>query len=313
LTTLAASLALLVGLALLVVAADTFVGAAELLAVRRRWSPAVIGAVIVGFGTSLPELVTSVLAAFAGAPDIAVGNAAGSNVANLTLILGLAALVAPLRAGPTRPRRDAALAAAASVALLAAALGGVVGTFEAVGLVLAIVGLSAWQAAVGRTEHLEVPVDTGGAHAGLRVVGGLVGVLAGAQLLVWGATTVAERFGVPTIVIGSVLVAVGTSLPELATAIASARRGQTELLVGNLLGSNLFNALAVVGAAALVARTRGVPLEVAPAAMVVVVAAAVVTVLVGAWLAWRPAVPRWAGAALVVSYVASVPVLLRLG
>jgi cation:H+ antiporter len=306
--------ALLVGLGLLVVAADVFVGAAELVAMRRRWSPAVIGAVVVGFGTSLPELVTSVLAAFAGEADLAVGNAAGSNVANLLLILGLAALVAPLRARAAPPRRDAAIAGTAGVLLLLVSLDGGIGVLDAAILLTAILGLTAWQAAAGRTQPTEVGVSASGAvHLPLRLAGGLLGVLVGAQLLVVGATRIAEQLGVPSIVVGAVLVAIGTSLPELATAIASARRGQTELLVGNLLGSNTFNALAVVGSAALVTTVRGGDLEVATSARTVVVAAAVTTLVVGGLLAWRPQVGRLGGALLVAAYLAAVPALLAIG
>jgi cation:H+ antiporter len=306
--------ALLAGLGLLVVAADVFVGAAELVAVRRRWSPAVIGAVVVGFGTSLPELVTSVLAAFAGEADLAVGNAAGSNVANLLLILGLAALVAPLRAGAAPPRRDASIAATAGLVLLLVSLDGAIRALDAALLLAVILGLTLWQAAAGRAHPTEVGVSVSGpVHLRLRLLGGLVGVLVGAQLLVVGATRIAEQLGVPSIVVGAVLVAIGTSLPELATAIASARRGQTELLVGNLLGSNAFNALAVVGSAALVTAVRGADLEVAASARSVVVAATVTTLVVGGWLAWRPQVGRWAGAALVAAYLAAVPALLAIG
>jgi cation:H+ antiporter len=319
-----AVLALVVGLVLLVRSADTFVAGAEAVALRLGWSRAVIGAVVVGFGTSLPELVTSVLAAFGGQPDLALGNAAGSNVANLLLILGVAALVAPIVGAPHQaPRRDAVIAGAASVALVLVALDGRIGTAEGAILVGLLVAAVVWQvrgstrrpanagAANGGallTEDLPLPVPD--RLVGPRVVGGLVGVLVGAQLLVAGATDLAEQAGLPQIVIGSVLVAVGTSLPELATAIASARRGQVELLLGNLLGSNAFNALMVVGTSAVVAGVRGDGFPVDGAALGVVVAAAVVTVVAAFLLARRPVVSRPAGAALVALHVASVPVLL---
>jgi cation:H+ antiporter len=319
-----AVLALVVGLVLLVRSADTFVEGAEAVALRLGWSRAVIGAVVVGFGTSLPELVTSVLAAFGGQPDLALGNAAGSNVANLLLILGVAALVAPIVGAPHQaPRRDAVIAGAASIALLFVALDGRIGTVEGAILVGLLVAAVLWQVRGSTTRATVTGAATGGAVAsedlplpvpdrfvGLRVVGGLVGVLVGAQLLVAGATDLAEQAGLPQIVIGSVLVAVGTSLPELATAIASARRGQVELLLGNLLGSNAFNALMVVGVSAVVAGARGDGFPVDGAALGVVVAAAVVTVVAALLLARRPTVSRPVGAVLVALHVASVPVLL---
>ena len=308
-----AVLALVAGLALLVKAADEFVAGAEAFALHRHWSPAVIGAVIVGFGTSLPELVTSVIAAFAGEADLSLGNAAGSNVANVLLILGLAAVIAPIRgvAGQA-PKRDGAIAVVASVVLLLAALGGGVGAVEGgllVGVLLVAVIL---QIRTGRGEAsvADLPLHVPERLVGLRVAGGLLGVLVGAQLLVQAATSLAERAGVPEIVVGSVLVAVGTSLPELATAVASARRGQVEILLGNLLGSNAFNALMVVGASALVGAARGEGLPVAAPAFAVVVAAAVVTTLAALLLSRRPVVTRPAGVVLVALHLASIPVLL---
>jgi cation:H+ antiporter len=155
------------------------------------------------------------------------------------------------------------------------------------------------------------PASAGG-RVGLRILLGLAGVLAGAQLLVAGASALAEAAGVPAIVIGSVLVAVGTSLPELATAVASARRGQVELLLGNLLGSNAFNALMVVGASALVAAARGDGLPVDRPGLAVVAAAAVATGVAALVLARRPVVTRPVGALLVALHLASIPVLLTI-
>jgi cation:H+ antiporter len=302
--------AIAVGLVLLVRAADLFVGAAEGVAVHLRWSPAVIGAVVVGFGTSLPELVTSAVAALAGDPDLALGNAAGSNVANLLLILGVAVLLAPLRTAGLGVARDPIIASVAGLLLLGAASGGGLG--PAAGLVL-LGGLAvavAWQVLAARPQQLEVAARGPLAPLVGRTVGGLVGVLVGAQLLVWGARMVATELGVPSIVIGSVLVAVGTSLPELATAVASARRGQTELLLGNLFGSNAFNALGVVGVATLLASLRGETLAVDTAALSVVTAAAVVTLGVAAWV-WRSSrLGRPTGVVLVLVYLLAVPLLL---
>jgi cation:H+ antiporter len=313
---LPAAAAVLVGLVVLVLAADAFVVGAEGLALRLRWPPVVIGAVVVGFGTSLPELTTSVLAALAGEPDLAIGNAAGSNVANLLLVLGVAALVRPLRAPVWRREgRDTLIAVAAGFLLLGVALDGIIGVGQGLLLVAALAGGVAWQVRAGAGQRLELaPAGTAAVRRtlGMRLAVGLVGVVAGAQALVWGASTLAVEMGVPSIVVGSVLVAVGTSLPELATAIASARRGQAELLLGNLLGSNAFNALGVVGAAAVAGALRGDTLEVASSATAVVAAAAVVTVVVGGVVWWRGSVGRVVGTLLVLSYALSVPLLLAI-
>jgi cation:H+ antiporter len=311
-----AAVAVVVGLVALVVAADRFVVGAEGLAVRLHWPPVVIGAVVVGFGTSLPELTTSVLAALAGEPDLALGNAAGSNVANLLLVLGIALLVRPLvRSGTRREGRDTVIAVAAGFLLLLFALDGVIDLRDGVLLVVALLVSIAWQVVSGRGHGLEVGVTVGTAGRRalvMRLVVGLVGVIVGAQALVWGASTLAARLGVPSIVIGSVLVAVGTSLPELATAIASARRGQADLLLGNLLGSNAFNALGVVGVAAIAGSLGATTIEVVGSALAVVGAAAVVTVGVGGLVWWRGGVGRVGAAVMVALYAGSVPLLLAI-
>jgi cation:H+ antiporter len=307
--------AVVVGLLVLVKAADVFVVGAESFARLRRWSPAVIGAVVVGFGTSLPELVTSVLAALAGQPDLALGNAAGSNVANLLLVLGVAALVAPVVAGPDQaPRRDGLVAGLAGLALLVVALDGRIAVGEGALLVALLLGGLVWQvrAAPAEAEPATAGPTRRGRGVVWRILEGLVGVLVGAQLLVAGATNLADRAGVPEIVIGSVLVAVGTSLPELATAVASARRGQVEILLGNLLGSNAFNALGVVGSSALVGAARGDGFPVDGPALAVVGAAAVVTAAAALVLSHRPVVTRPVGAVLVALHIASVPALLAI-
>ncbi len=309
-TILLATGALVVGLVALVKAADVFVGAAEGLALLLRWSPAVIGAVVVWFGTSLPELVTSAVAALDGQPDLAIGNAAGSNVANLLLILGVAVLVAPLRGTGTGPGRDIAIAAGSGLLLIVLASSGELGLTDGLLLLVVLAGAVAWQVASARGGALEVEVQAPRGPLFVRIVLGLVGVIVGARLLVWGATEIAVELGVPTSVIGSVLVAIGTSLPELATAVASARRGQSELLIGNLIGSNAFNALGVIGVAALVGVARDDVILVDRAAMAVVVAAGVVTAGLGALLWRRPRVGRVLGGVLVALYVASVPLLL---
>jgi cation:H+ antiporter len=309
-TLVTAVLAVVFGLGVLVVAADRFVVAAEGIAVHRRWSPAVIGAVVVGFGTSVPELVTSAAAAFSGEPEIAIGNAAGSNVANLLLILGLAAVVAPLRHPGRGPGRDVAIAASGGALLLILSLDGHLRLVDGLLLLLALAGAVAWQIGSSRASGIEVAATGPFAPLVGWAAAGLIGVVVGAWLLVRGATAIAMHLEVPSIIIGSVLVAIGTSLPELATAIASARRAQTELLLGNLIGSNTFNALGVVGVSAVIGAARRDPIVVDLPALLVVAAAGLVTLSVGVAM-WRtPRLGRLAGGLLVVGYVATVPLLI---
>jgi cation:H+ antiporter len=244
----------LAGLALLTVGADHLVLGSSRAATRLRLNPVVVGVVVIGLGTSAPEFLVSGVAAAAGTPGIAVGNIVGSNILNLTLVLGVAALVAPVAVHSSVVRREAPLAVAA-VALFAAA--SLLGLTRAVGLLLllplagALVLLVRW-ARSGPNPALSAEVteftdDTPQIRLGveiLRALAGLAGVLVGANLIVDNATALATRFGVSELVIGFTIVAIGTSLPELVTTIQAQRRGETDLVVGNLFGSNLFNSLA---------------------------------------------------------------------
>lgn len=250
-----------VGLVLLSLAADQFVRGAARLAVVLRMSPIVVGAVVVGFGTSAPEMLVSVLAAVNGRLDIGVGNIVGSNVANISLVLGTASFVSVVPVSTSVVRRDAAVSVAA-VALFALLVQGELGRLE--GVVLAI-ALGAWfvlvlrgarrgEDAPDRKDLSEIVGEDPPALGieTLRTVVALAGVSGSAYILVEGAERVAEALNLSGGFVGYTLVAVGTSAPELVTGVAAARQRQTELLVGNLLGSNVFNSLAVGGAIALV-------------------------------------------------------------
>lgn len=254
-----------VGLVLLARAADVFVDAAAALAVRFGLPAVVIGAVVIGFGTSAPELLVSVLAAARDETDVALGNAVGSNLANVTLVLGAAAILRPALVARHILRREAPLSLAAVVALAIAVQGGITRP-EAVVLLLLLVpaiGTSLVLAERPSVESLglahqveeQLAADLAGAtrREVLRTLGGLVGTVAGAQLLVEGALGVADGLGLASGPIGLTLVAIGTSLPELATAISASRRGEADLVIGNVLGSNIFNSLAVAGTAGVVA------------------------------------------------------------
>ena len=292
------------GLVLLLFGGGWLVAGAVGLAARLGLSPLVIGVTLVGMGTSMPELLTSLRAAWAGAPDIALGNVVGSNTANVLLILAVAALVAPMVVKRGALLRDGlvllAISAACTVWIVA---GGGLG--RAGGLVF-LAGLAAWlvwQVRTGSAEEAAEALPAGRATLSFAV--GLVGVLAGAELLVRGAIALARDMGVSEAVIGLTIVAVGTSLPELATSAVAARKGQGDVALGNVLGSNVFNLLGILGATAalspLVAAPRFATLD-----LPVMLAATVAVLILGA----RGRIGRLAGAVLLVGYGAYLATML---
>lgn len=306
--------ALVAGLALLAYAADQFVLGAARVALVLRVAPVVVGVVVVGFGTSAPELLVSSLASGGGEPEVAAGNVVGSNLANLTLLLGVGALLLPLTVSSRVVRREAPLTVAAMVGFAVAVQGG----FTRLEGAVLVVAMAAVITLVLRGSRSQPPDPLGpetvelaeNEHRpsveGVRTVLGLAGTIGGAQLLLWGALDLADRAGLGAGFVGATLVAIGTSLPELVTVVQSARRGETDLIVGNLLGSNLFNALGVAGVAALVGPA---PLD-APNLEVVAAGAAIGAGLL-AWLMMRTGgrVTRPEGGVLVVGYLAVVPFL----
>ena len=305
-----------VGLVLLARAADWMVVGAARLAAALRVSPVVIGAIVIGFGTSAPEMLVSGLAAGQDSLDIAVGNIIGSNIANLTLVLGAAALLCRLEVGSRTLRREAPLSAATVVVFAVAVQDGlsrIEGVLLVV-LIVAVVGTLLYgagdQSEVELSAEVEEFLDEVHAHRtsteAVRTLVGLVGTLAGAQALVWGATTIASEVGLEEGFVGLTLVALGTSLPELVTAVAAARRQEDELIIGNLLGSNMFNSLAVGATAALVG-----PGPLADAALSGFATYLMVGVALAAWMmmATGRTVVRWEGVVLLGVYVVAVPSL----
>lgn len=237
-------------------AADQFVEGATRLALIFRLSPVVIGALIIGFGTSAPELLVSSLAASGGDVDVGVGNIIGSNIANLSLILGAASLILIMPISAPVLRREAPLSVGA-VLLFAACLQFDLGFASGLVLLTALAA-ALWVIMSTGNEDLEAEVQELAGDKSpsalvetIRTVVGMAFTVGGAWVLVWGALDLADQLGVSGGFIGLTLVAIGTSLPELVTAVAAARAKQAELIVGNLLGSNLFNSLAVGGAVAL--------------------------------------------------------------
>ena len=251
------------GLILLFVGGEGLVRGSVTLAERLGISKLLIGLVIVGFGTSTPELLVSVKAALGGAPEIALGNAVGSNIANVLLIVGLASVITPILGWERTAVREALVAALVSLAALVLVQGEVITKLEGIAMLVALAGYlfaSYWlekkdpkaktfQHATEEFEDIPLPRPW---LAPVLALGGIVALVFGADLLVEGGVNIARVFGVPDAVIGLSLVAIGTSLPELATAVVAAIRRHSDVVLGNVIGSNIFNILAILGVTAVI-------------------------------------------------------------
>lgn len=256
-------LSLVAGFALLMVGGDVVVRGAVSVARRLGISPLIIGLTLVGFGTSSPELFTSIQAAIAGSPGIAIGNVIGSNIANILLILGLAALIRPVSASPAALRRDGGAMLLAALACTALVL---IGSLERTGGAVLLAMLVLYlvltyrheRASQAATAHREAeaasaqPVPARWWLAILFTLGGFALIFAGAELLVSAAIALARAAGVSETLVGLTLVAIGTSLPELVTSVVAALRRQGDIALGNVLGSNIYNVLGILGATAMV-------------------------------------------------------------
>lgn len=257
-----------VGLALLVWGADRFVMGAAATARNLGVSPLVIGLTIVGFGTSAPEMLVSGVAAWQGNTGLAVGNALGSNIANVALIIGVTALTAPLHVHSAMLRREFPILLGAMVLgyvlLVDQRLDRIDGAVLLTGMALVAlytVRLGLRPASgdpMGQEYEAEIPAGMPTGRALTWTLIGLLVLLASSRMLVWGAVSIAQALGVSDLVIGLTIVALGTSLPELAASIVSALRQEHDIAIGNIIGSNLFNLLAVLGLSALI---RPAPLD----------------------------------------------------
>ncbi len=299
------------GLALLLAGGEGVVRGAVAAARRLGMSPLVIGLTVVGFGTSAPELVVSVGAAASGAPALAVGNVLGSNIANILLIVGVAALLMPLEVHPDALRRDGVVLLLVTLAFPIAVLSGTIGHAEGtvmVALLIAYIGWSVWSdrrtagpAAERHRDEAEAfsaALPGSGWTIALAIVAGLAALVGGAHMAVTGATALAREAGISETVIGITLVAIGTSLPELSTAIAAARRGSSDVCIGNIIGSNLFNILGVAGASAIAAP---LPFD-DPLAIADMWIMLGVTALLMAFMLTGQRIVRWEGCALLALY-----------
>lgn len=241
------------GLVALFFGGEYLVRGASAVARHFRLSPMVIGLTIVGFGTSAPELLVSIQAAMAGQPAIAIGNVLGSNIANILLILGVSAAIAPLLIPVRKIWRDLGFMLAATAMIWVMLLDGQVSRLEGIILVIGLLVFLATAFLTGKVEMDEVDEgDIPQWKAWAMTLGGLVVLVIGARLLVDSSTQIARAFGVSEAVIGLTIVAIGTSLPELATSVIAALRKQTEIAVGNVVGSNIFNIFSILGITALI-------------------------------------------------------------
>ncbi len=254
------------GVVLLLVGAESLVRGASRLAVTFGISPLVVGLTVVAFGTSAPELAVNVSSAAQGQSDIGVGNIVGSNVFNILFILGLAATIAPLAVSQQVVRLEVPLMIAVSVVFLLFALNGNVSTLEGSILFLGIVVYTVWVIRKSRREGREIQEEYEAEFSGYDqtkrrmaldaglVVGGLGLLVLGSHWFVSGAVELAEYFGVSELVIGLTVVAMGTSMPEVATSVVASIRGERDIAVGNVVGSNLFNILMVLGLTSFIAK-----------------------------------------------------------
>lgn len=308
------------GLVLLVAGAEALVRGASRVARVLGISPLVIGLTVVAFGTSAPEMAVSVGSALRGEPDIAVGNVVGSNILNVLVILGLAALIAPLTVARKLVRMDVPLMIGVSVLTLLLALDGHLGRLDGALLFAGIIAYTVHAIVQGRREGAAVQDEfaaalgeeargaTGVARHLVLVAGGLVLLVIGANWLVDGAVVIARLLGVSELVIGLTIVAAGTSLPEVATSVMAALRRERDIAIGNVVGSNLFNLMAVLGLVALVApegvRVAASALRFDIPVMIAVAVACLPIFFTGYSIA------RWEGLLFLAYYVAYVAYLI---
>ncbi len=265
-----AIIAILVGLPVLLWSADKFVNGSAGIANHFGVSPLLIGMLIIGFGTSAPEIIVSIFAAMQGNSGIALGNAYGSNIANIALILGLTALISPIAVRSEIIRRELPIMLAIMFLAAWQLLDFQVSkddAFMLIGIFILLFSWSIWQGVRGDKDALAEEYGEEMSHADKSIkmnliwlITGLLLLIASSRVLVWGAVEVATFFGVSDTIIGLTIIAIGTSLPELASSLMAVKKGEHDLALGNVIGSNMFNTLAVVGIAGLIQPMRVEPI-----------------------------------------------------
>lgn len=298
-----------VGIALVLWGADKMTAGAVSVAARLGVPQIVIGLTIVAIGTSAPELFVSLASALKGTPDIAVGNIVGSNIFNTLAIVGAAAVVAPLSIAVKTIKIDLPISVAAGVALLLLSLDGDISRLDAIILLILFAGFIAYTLRRAREGGEGDGTGAGepltGGRAALFIVGGLACLVFGSNLFVDGAKGVAKAMGVSDAVIGLTVVALGTSLPELATSVVAARKGNSSIAIGNVIGSNVFNILMILGVTGAVS-----PMRIEGVGVVDMAVMAAGGLAMWLFCATKRTVERWEGAAMLAAYVAYVGYLI---
>lgn len=322
------AIAVILGLIALVWSADKFVDGAVGVARFCGMSTLLIGMVIVGFGTSAPEMIVSAISAIEGSPALALGNAYGSNIANIALILGVTALITPILVQRSVLKKDLPLLIGVTLLSIGLLLDGAVSRLDGVILLLVFFGVMGFSiykekksCAAGQPSDetsfeepsegvtADKPAMSLGKSIGLLVLG-LSVLVASSRALVWGAVEIARGLGVSDLLIGLTIVAVGTSLPELASSIAAARKGEDDIAVGNIIGSNLFNTLMVVGIAAVISPMDSIEQEILSRDMPLMAVLTLSLLVLGFRRKGDGRINRIAGVLLLLTYAAYIAVLV---
>lgn len=292
-------LLIVVGVALVLFGADKLTEGASALARRMNVPEIVIGLTIVAAGTSAPELFVSIVSALKGTPDMAVGNVVGSNTMNAMLIVGCAAMVAPMAISPSTVKKDIPFSVLASVALIVLALDSFLGRVDGIILLVGFAAFMVYTLMQAKTGSSEAVKEASPVWKNLLfVVFGLAGLVVGSNLFVDSASSVALSLGISEGVVGLTIVAGGTSLPELATSVVAARKGQSAIAIGNVIGSNVFNILLILGLTATIS-----PLEIEGITTIDMAVMLLSVALVWFFSRTRYTVERWEGAVLVGGYM----------
>ena len=299
---------IIIGVTLVLVGADRLTEGASALARRFGVPEIVIGLTIVACGTSMPEFFVSLMSALNGTPDMAVGNVVGSNIMNTMLIVGCAAMVAPMVISPSTVKKDIPFSVGASILLVMLAIDSVIGRIDGIVLLVGFAVFMAytlWQAKREKTESADTVRQQNPWLSVLYIALGLAGLVFGSNLFVDSASSVATSLGVSESVIGLTIVAGGTSLPELATSVVAARKGQSAIAIGNVIGSNVFNILLILGATAAIS-----PLQMEGITLVDIGVMLGSITLVWLFSFTRYTVERWEGALLVLGFLSYLGWLL---
>ncbi|WBA16375.1 calcium/sodium antiporter [Salinivibrio proteolyticus] len=317
---LLATLAIIAGFVLLIWSAERFVEGAAVSAHYAGMPPLLIGMLVVGFGTSLPEILVSTMAAFDGNSALALGNALGSNIVNITLILGVTALIAPIAVHSTIVRTELPILLAITLVIGVMLWNFTISFYEALLLIagfLLLIGWTVWRGMRTKEDILAIEMDAELTQQTLSLkkaimwlVIGLALLVVSSRILVWGAVEIAQQLGVSDLIIGLTIVALGTSLPELAASIIAARKGEHDIAVGNVVGSNIFNSLAVIGIAGAIEPIRDITEEVFWRDWMVMLAVTVLLLLVSMRFGKTREINRAEGGLLFICYVSYTCLLI---